>query len=195
VTRRKAAPGRDKLIETARTLFAVARFDGVSTKQLVSEAGLSIGALYLHFPTKEAAYRTAVEWGLNCIPEQAGRISPAMPWPWLEGEVVLFCSVITASTVESQLLWLEPLGTQLDTRLSDLQPLAASFERFQALLGQLAPEADAELMLKAIVSLAFGFLQLGGLRRQVPSLAARLHGPGYIAWMVERSIFVSEAAP
>ena len=186
---RKAAPGRDKLLETAGTLFAQAGFEGVSTKQLAADAGLSVGALYHHFPTKEAAYRAAVEWGLARIPAPDQARFNGMPKSQLEAQIAWFCSVIAASTVESQLLRLELLDPHLDTRLSDLEPFAASFDRFQSLLGQLAPDADADLMLAAIVSLSFGFSRLGGLRRQVPELATRLRDPEDIAQMVMRLIF------
>jgi len=192
VRQRKAAPGREKLLETAGALFADAGYEGVSTKQLAAEAGLSIGALYHHFPTKEAAYRAAVKWGLSRIPAPDLSSFDADPMARLERQVAWFCTVIAAPTVESQLLRLELLDPHLDTRLSDLEPFAASFVRFQELLSELAPDADAELMVAAIVSLGFGFSRLGGLRRQVPELATRLRDPGDIARMVMRLIFAKE---
>lgn len=194
MTRRKPAPGREKLLETAGALFAAAGFEGVSTKQLASEAGLSIGALYHHFPTKEAAYQAAVRWGLSRIPAPDLSSFDGDPMARFQAQVAWFCSVIAASTVESQLLRLELLDPHLDARLSDLEPFAASFERFQELLAALAPDADAELMLAAIVSLGFGFSRLGGLRRQVPGLATRLRDPGDIASMVMRLIFSTGSA-
>jgi TetR/AcrR family transcriptional regulator len=189
MTKRNGTSGREKLLETAGTLFATAGFEGVSTKQLAAGAGLSIGALYHHFPTKEAAYCAALKWGLSRIPAMDRSGLSNDPMTLLEAQVAWFCSVIAASTMESQLLRLELLDPHLDTRLSDIQPFAESFERFQALLAQLAPEADAELMLAAIVSLGFGFSRLGGMRRQVPQFATRLRKPEDIAQMVMRLIF------
>jgi AcrR family transcriptional regulator len=194
VTRRKAAPGRERLLETAVALFAAAGFDGVSTKQLAAEAGLSIGALYHHFPTKEAAYQAAVGWGIARIPAPDLSRFDDDPMARLEGQVAWFCSVLADSTVESQLLRRELLDPHLGSRLSDLGSFAESFERFQELLARLAPDADAELMLAAIVSLGFGFSQLGGLRRQVPRLAPRLRDPDDIARIVMRLIFSAERA-
>lgn len=191
---RKAAPGREKLLETAGALFAAAGYEGVSTKQLAAGAGLSIGALYHHFPAKEDAYRAAVKWGLARIPELDVSAFDGDPRARLEAQVAWFCEVIAAPSVESQLLRLELLDPHLDTRLSDIEPFAASFERFQQLLAALAPDADAELILAAIVSLGFGFSRLGGLRRQVPGLATRLREPGDIARMVMRLIFATEPA-
>lgn len=189
MTRRKAAPGRERLLETAGALFAAAGFDGVTTKQLATEAGLSTGALYHHFPNKEAAYQAAVSWGLSRIPEPDFAALDGDPMARLEAQVGWFCSVIADDTTESQLLRLELLDPHLATRLSDLEPFSASFSRFQHLMSTLAPEADADLVLAAIVSLGFGFSRLGGLRRQVPRLATRLRDPADIARMVMRLIF------
>jgi AcrR family transcriptional regulator len=192
VTGKRAAPGRERLLETAGALFAEAGFDGVATKQLAVRAGVSVGALYHHFPNKEAAYQAAVRWGLSRIAEPDLSLFPADPLARLEAQVAWFCAVIADSTVESQLLRLELLDPHLDTRLSDIGSFSASFERFQALLAELAPDADAELMLAAIVSLAFGFTRLGGLRKQAPGLATRLRDPYDIARMVMRLIFSAE---
>lgn len=190
---RKRGTGRNKLLETAGALFAAGGFGGVTTKQLASEAGLSIGALYHHFPTKEAAYRAAVAWGLSRIHDPDAAVFEGDAKSQLEAQVSWFCSVIAASTVESQLIRLELLEPHLDRRLSDLQPFKASYMRFQKLLGQLAPDADAELMLAAIVSLAFGFSRLGGLHREAPSLAGKLQDPADIAGMVMRLIFAVDS--
>lgn len=189
MTKRNPAPGRDKLLETAGKLFAAAGFEGVSTKQLAAGAGLSIGALYHHFENKEAAYRATLAWGLARIAEPDPADFEGDAKARLEVQVAWFCAVISAATVESQLLRLELLDPHLDSGLSELEPFAASFARFQTLLAELAPDADADLMLAAIVSLSFGFSRLGGLRRQAPALATRLRDPQDIARMVMLLIF------
>lgn len=182
---RKAGPGREKLIESAGALFAEAGFDGVTTKQLAAHAGLSIGALYHHFPSKLDAYRAALAWGVS-------RLAPAPPstggTPHDEFRrlIIWFCSVISAETIESHLLCLELLQPHLSTPLSDLEPFASTLRRFQLLVEQVAPGVDREEMLAAIVSLSFGFARLGGLKVQVPDFAQRTRDPLTIAETVLR---------
>lgn len=179
MTRRKPGPGREKLLASAAALFADSGFDGVSTKQLAAGAGLSIGALYHHFPTKTDAYRAALEWGLSRIAPPAEPAGTAQAQ--LEAQVEWFCSVIAAQTMESQLLRLELLDPHLATGLTELAPFSHAFARFQSLMAQVAPQADAEEAVAAIVSLSFGFARLGGLRLAVPGFVRRTPDPAAIA--------------
>lgn len=187
MSRRKPSPGREKLLATAGALFAESGFDGVSTKQLAAGAGLSIGALYHHFATKGDAYCATLEWHLSRIPppdEGTGgsrsRLNRQVEW---------FCSVIAAQTVESQLLRHELLDPHLPMGLTALPPFAAAFARFQQLMAEVAPEADAEEAVAVIVSLSFGFARLGGLKLQAPAFAARTNDPASIAETVMRIVF------
>lgn len=183
MTSRKAASGRNRLVEAAGRLFAAAGFEGVSTKQLAAEAGLSIGALYHHFPGKHAAYCAALEWGVSRMaPADAALFdSASVPRQQLEGLVAWFCAAISGPGIESQLLRLELLDPHLDRRLSDLAPFSTAFGRFQDLMGQVAPQADAEQAVAAIVALSFGFVRLGGLKQEAPGFSARMRDPDEIA--------------
>jgi AcrR family transcriptional regulator len=51
--RSDALRNRDKLVQIARTAFATAE-DAVSLEGIAREAGVGIGTLYRHFPTREA---------------------------------------------------------------------------------------------------------------------------------------------
>lgn len=48
------AQTRERLIQTARTLFVQQGFGGASIREIAEEAGYSQGAFYSNFPTKEA---------------------------------------------------------------------------------------------------------------------------------------------
>ena len=191
----KSISGRERLLETAAALFAASGFDGVTTKQLATQSGLSIGALYHHFPTKQAAYRAAVEWGLARI-DPSGSFDAdetATGFSQLKNQVVWFCRVVGARSVESRLLRLELLDPHLGMRLSDLTPFTASFERFTGLMAKYAPKADTEMVLAAIVSLSFGFSALNGLQLQVPGFAERMRDPTQVADVVMHLIFTEES--
>lgn len=50
-----------KILDTAEQLFASRGFDAVSTKQLATAAGVTIGAIYHHFENKEALYEAVAK--------------------------------------------------------------------------------------------------------------------------------------
>jgi AcrR family transcriptional regulator len=52
---------RSRLVATARRLFAENGFAGASTEEILSEASVSRGALYHHFPSKAALFQAAFE--------------------------------------------------------------------------------------------------------------------------------------
>ncbi len=54
ITREKAAENRQALVETAARLFREKGIDGVGVAEISKEAGLTHGALYAHFPSKDA---------------------------------------------------------------------------------------------------------------------------------------------
>ena len=52
---------RGRLISTARRLFAEKGFAATSTEEILSEAAVSRGALYHHFPSKTDLFQAAFE--------------------------------------------------------------------------------------------------------------------------------------
>jgi AcrR family transcriptional regulator len=78
--RADAARNRARLVEAARTLFLSGPADAeVSLEQVAREAGVGIGTLYRHFPTRldllEAVYRDEVDG----LAQAADRLAPAYP--------------------------------------------------------------------------------------------------------------------
>lgn len=88
--RADAARNRARLVETARELFLAAPPEAeVSLEQVAKEAGVGIGTLYRHFPTRlellEAVYREEVD-GLRQASEQLAAAHPPLEAleRWLE---------------------------------------------------------------------------------------------------------------
>jgi TetR/AcrR family transcriptional repressor of nem operon len=65
VSKEKAAENRAALISTAARLFRERGIDGVGVAEIGREAGLTHGALYAHFPSKEALAAEALAYGIE----------------------------------------------------------------------------------------------------------------------------------
>jgi TetR/AcrR family transcriptional repressor of nem operon len=63
VTKEKSAKNRARLIETASRLFREHGIDGVGVAEICKQAGLTHGALYAQFPTKQALAAEALAHG------------------------------------------------------------------------------------------------------------------------------------
>ncbi|CDY76168.1 Transcriptional regulator, TetR family [Caballeronia glathei] len=63
VTKEKAAENRSNLIRTASRLFREHGIDGVGVAEICKQAGLTHGALYAQFPTKQALAAEALAYG------------------------------------------------------------------------------------------------------------------------------------
>lgn len=65
ITKERAAENRSALIQAAARLFRKHGIDGVGVAEISKEAGLTHGALYAHFPSKEALAAEALTHGLS----------------------------------------------------------------------------------------------------------------------------------
>ena len=77
VTKEKAAENRAALVLAAGSLFRERGIDGVGVAEISKKAGLTHGALYAQFPSKEAlaaeAFASANERGLERMTDRDGR--------------------------------------------------------------------------------------------------------------------------
>lgn len=65
VSREQAATNRETLVNAAGRLFRVKGVDGVGVAEVAKEAGLTHGALYAHFPSKEMLAAEALKSGMQ----------------------------------------------------------------------------------------------------------------------------------
>ena len=63
VSKKQAAENREALLQAANRLFRQRGIDGVGVAEIADEAGLTHGALYAHFPSKEALAAEAFSHG------------------------------------------------------------------------------------------------------------------------------------
>lgn len=64
ITKEKAEENRAALVQAAGRLFRARGIDGVGVAEISKEAGLTHGALYAHFPSKEALAAEALGYGV-----------------------------------------------------------------------------------------------------------------------------------
>lgn len=65
VSKEKAAENRTALLRAASQLFRERGIDGVGVAEVAKAAGLTHGALYAHFPSKEALVAEAFSYGFD----------------------------------------------------------------------------------------------------------------------------------
>lgn len=152
--------GRQRLLTAAAQLFGAQGYDAISTKELATTAGVTIGALYHHFPSKEAIYKAAVQDALDALPAaplaEAARGEPA-------AGVELLVAWFSETLLNEPLVRQELLAPHLDVPLSDLSFFTDALALFRQLVPHGAPGIDPNLAIGAIVSLAFGMTSLKGL--------------------------------
>ena len=72
VSKEQVAAHRARILAAAARLFRLRGFEDVTVAEVMKEAGLTHGAFYGHFPSKEALIAEAVEWVLAPAPDGAG---------------------------------------------------------------------------------------------------------------------------
>jgi len=152
--------GRERLLATAVRLFGERGFDAVATKELALAAGVTIGALYHHFPGKEAIYQAAFLHALDLLePAPMKRASAASPRAGSELLVAWFSQALLAEPLIRQ----ELLVPRMGKNLSELPFFATPLDLFRRIMPEGAPGIDPNLAMAAIVSLTFGMTMLRGI--------------------------------
>jgi TetR/AcrR family transcriptional repressor of nem operon len=77
VSREQVAEHRTRILAAAARLFRLRGFEDVTVAEVMEEAGLTHGAFYGHFPSKEALIAEAVGQALPPPPDQASPRRPA----------------------------------------------------------------------------------------------------------------------
>lgn len=183
--RRRDGPSTENaILETAENLFARYGFDGVSTKQLANEAGVAIGALYHHFPSKEAIYAA--------VTRRAFALRSAMPKKLVESKdpperrlvamVTWFVRHVLLDKTFGLLLKRELLDPRPSTpHLLDKDHFQQQLGMFKDLIRQVAPHADTDEAVATMLALIFGFANLKGIYALFPGVRKTLDTPEEMA--------------
>ena len=78
----QAAATRSALVAVGRRLFAERGYAGTSTEEIVTQAGVTRGALYYHFRNKEDLFRAVFAAIEEDVHERMTAVAMAEPEPW-----------------------------------------------------------------------------------------------------------------
>jgi len=187
--RRDGPMTEDAILTAAESLFARYGFEAVSTKQLAAAAGVAIGAVYHHFPSKEAVYAAATKraFAAKSTPPSGLMNSQEPPERILTQLIAWFVSAIVLDRNFGLLLKRELLDPRPSTpHLIDKDLFQQPLELCKSLLQRLAPQADVDEAVASLLALLFGFTNLKGIHAILPSALKTISTPQEVSERVTR---------
>lgn len=187
--RADAERNRERLLEAAKAGFAEAGPE-VSLEEVARRAGVGIGTLYRHFPTRDALIEAVYRRELEGFAEAGDRLAATLPpgealhaWMRLLVDYVASKKVIAAA-VATMVSDSTELYAASGTRITDA--MRAMIVR-AAEAGDIRADVDPEDLLRALVGFSYGAASPGweasakrlidilmdGLRRPSPTVPGR----------------------
>ena len=155
--RADATRNRDRLLAAARTVF---NQDGppASLEAVARKAGLGIGTLYRHFPTREALYEAVYRREVDQLVELAARLSAELPPTealrhWLAANVEF---IATKKGMAAALAMVSHKSSEsIASALDRLRAALGGLLRRATEAGDLRGDLDAEELLLALVGICY----------------------------------------
>lgn len=176
--RADALRNRERLLEAARTVFS----DGgaeASLEAVAHQAGVGIGTLYRHFPTREALFEAVYRREVQQLADLAGRLKKeSQPLEalrqWVHS-VVRF--VATKKGMSTALAFAVAKDSDLVSHSADRLTQAVGLLLHQAVAaGELRSDISAEDLLRAIVGMCYAYDQPGWQKNVVRLLDIFIDG-------------------
>ncbi|MGE5123279.1 MAG: TetR/AcrR family transcriptional regulator [Acidobacteriaceae bacterium] len=158
---------RNHLLEVSLQLFSKNGYDATGVAEICQAAGVSKGAFYHHFPTKQAAfmallnsYLNGIESGFNLMRQQADSVPQA----------ILQMADLVGSLFQSADIHLPiflEFWTQANRDPQIWETAIAPYRRYRSYFAEMVREGieegslkplDAQLVARVLVSLAVGML-------------------------------------
>lgn len=161
---------RGIILARSAALFADKGKDGVSMRDIAREVGVTIAALYHHFPDKQSLYLAAIvhAFGEKTAAGNEALNSPGTPWDRLRRFVEWMAKLLTEDQVFAGLLHRELLdGNEERLKVVTEKVFAKPLADTSILLHEIAPRQDAQMLAFSLVSLVLGHVQLRTIRRHV----------------------------
>ncbi len=148
---------RERILNQALVQFAGVGFEGVSMRQVAAAVGVTVAALYYHFPDKEQLYLATVAYGFN------RRLPPLMaalehfsdPWDRLSAFITEFTAVLAADADFQRIMQWVLLDTDDERTKTLTQSLFAPFfDEITGLMQKLNPGKEVHWLAVSIIGLA-----------------------------------------
>nr|MEA2797633.1 hypothetical protein [Phenylobacterium sp.] len=156
--RADAQRNRERLIDVAKVAFADAGPD-VSLDEIARRAGVGIGTLYRHFPTRDAIVEAVYRREVRQLAEAATRLLGSLPagealhqWMRLFVEYIATKKVI-ASALGSIVGGASELYASSGAQITEAMSLLV---RRAAESGDIRPDVDPDDLLRALVGFTYG---------------------------------------
>jgi AcrR family transcriptional regulator len=153
--RADALRNRDRLIEAAKASFGAAGA-GVSLEEIAQRAGVGIGTLYRHFPTRDAIVEAVYRREVEQLADAANRLTGSLPagealhaWMRLFVDYIATKRVI-APALKAMVDGASELRASSSARITEA--MAQMVERAKS-VGDIRADADPADLLRAIVGL------------------------------------------
>ena len=181
--RADAQRNRERLVDAAKAAFADAGAD-VSLEEIARRAGVGIGTLYRHFPTRDAVVAAVYQREVQQMADAARRLLVSeAPGEALHEWMRLFVDYIATKKVIVSAFGSIPTGAadiQGRSGLKLIDAVTLLVERARA-AGDVRPDTDANDVMRALIGFAYGAAGLGweaSARRLIDILMDGLRTPG-----------------
>ena len=197
--RRRTAGGvatRERLLGAAERLFAERGFDNVSMPALAEACGITAGAIYKHFQSKERLFFEVVRRAVEAAPAPGAEQAPTSPATFgasVAGFAARRLKLLRLLAVEIH----HAAGKHAEVRRllrstvdRQIEALAAAIADAQA-AGRIDPSLDPRLAASAIMTLIMGLMHMETL---TPGLVGDPAWLRFLAERVERMLAPPSAA-
>jgi TetR/AcrR family transcriptional regulator len=180
---------RQLILDCATALFAGAGFAGVSMRDIARAVGITPGALYHHFPDKQALHLEAMRHAYSRdVHVRREALAPdGTPEQRLERYVAAFAKNLESNTEFRQLMQRELLdGDETRLRLLTEDVLGEQFNVLVDLAKSLSPGLDPHLLAMSIIGLVMYQFESASLRQLLPGYRAEHDNPDVLSRHVLR---------
>lgn len=155
--RADAVRNRDRVLEAAKVVFSEGG-TGAGLEAVAREAGVGIGTLYRHFPTREALYEAVYRREVEQLAELAGRLAAELPplqglHRWMAALVEF---IATKKGMATALALAAHKPPELMTYTSGrLQEAIGTLMRPAAEAGEIRGDIGPDALLRAVIGLSY----------------------------------------